>query len=128
MGSMLPALDILLNNLLRPTMQSYQFRQYESAARGLYNLNMFLNGYGVGQQLEEPQALPMNIRERATPGLDYRTYYDRNFPTVIKSVGIYIRQVLASLKNQHFIPSPNENDQTNDLEHLESVVAASLQS
>lgn len=116
MGSLLPALDILLNNLLRPTMQSYQFRQYESAAKGLYNLNMFLNGYGIGQVLQEPQSIPMDIHQRATPWADYRTYYDRNFPTVIKSVGIYIRDVLKSMKNQHFIPEPSPNDQTNDME------------
>lgn len=127
MGSLLPALDILLNNLLRPTMQAYSFRNYEYAARSLYNLNMFLNGYGVGQVLEEPHALPMNTHQRASPGADYRTYYDRNFPTVIKSVGMYIRQVLASMKNQHFIPKQNDNDQTNNMDDIEKLVEQSLQ-
>jgi hypothetical protein len=96
MGSKLPAVDILLVNYMKPMITAYNFGHYEVAAKDLFFLNMFLNGYGEGVELKMPQSRPVGIHQRQRPDHDFKIYYERNCGAVMKALGLYIREVLDS--------------------------------
>jgi hypothetical protein len=105
MGSMLWAVDQLLNNMIRPMFNAYQFKDYESAANILQQLNEFLVGYGEGiDDLPKFDNVAVDVRDRMSPQLYYKQYYEMYSRDVLKQMGIYVRKVLDKVKLQNLYP------------------------
>lgn len=101
MGSLLWGMDNLLNDMVRPMTNAYQFKDYLTAAHMLRQLNMFLVGYGEGVDLPKFEPLNIDVYDRRTPEKYYKDYYDEYSEVVFKSMGIYIREMLDQIQHQN---------------------------
>lgn len=115
MGSKIWAVDIILQSLFHPMLNAYTFDQYEKAAKLLFLLNSFLVGYGEGVDLPPVKAIMLGIKDRGTPDGDYKRYFNKYAPIVLKSMGMYIKSVLDALKNQIYIPKGEYKEGDDDL-------------
>lgn len=106
MGSMLFSSDMLLNDMIRPMTNAYQFKDYETACNLLVQLNNFLLGFGTGvEDLPAFVKMSFDIQDRVSPGLYFKNYYEKYASDVLKCVGIYQRTVLDKIKVQNMFPS-----------------------
>ncbi len=99
MGSMLWAVDMLMNDMIQPMFKAYTYNQYDKAANLLQQLNSFLNGYGEGiEDLPKFELVCTDIHDRTNPQGYYQNYYETYSQDVLKCMGIYIRKVLDQIK------------------------------
>lgn len=105
-------------------LNAYTFDQYEKAAKLLYLLNSFLVGYGEGVDLPEVKSILLTIKDRGSPDADFKRYFNKYAPIVLKSMGMYIKSVLDALKNQIYIPKGEykEGDDALTIEGVENVL------
>ncbi len=100
MGSMLWAVDMLMNDMIQPMFRAYTYNQYDKAANLLRQLNSFLCGYGEG--ITNLPAFEDNvivdIQDRVNPQAYYQHYYETYSNDVLKHMGQYIKKVLESIK------------------------------
>jgi hypothetical protein len=100
MGSMLWAVDMLMNDMIQPMFKAYSYNQYDKAAHLLKQLNSFLCGYGEG--IDDLPAFADNvivdIHDRINPQAYYQNYYETYSQDVLKHMGQYIKKVLESIK------------------------------
>jgi hypothetical protein len=111
MGTKLWAVDIILNNLMRPMINAYIFGNYQIACGLLYQLNAFLVGYGQGTDLPTPKSIQLGIMDRTFPGRDYQRYYNMHSPTVLKGMGMYIASVLKTIETKKFMPVDTDTEE-----------------
>src|SRR5437867_3648876 len=104
MGNRIPAVDMLINDIIRPMLNAYAFGQYEQACNLLVQLNSFFLGFGEGVDLPIPRSICDDILSRSTPTRDYKIYYNKYSQAVFKKLGKYIREVLDSLPKQYYVP------------------------
>ena len=99
---MLLSSDMLLNDMIRPMTNAYQFSDYEKACHLLVQLNDFLLGFGSKFAIEDLPTFENNIvtdiHDRMNPSLYYKNYYEQYARLVLKSVGMYQREVLNKIK------------------------------
>ena len=102
MGSKLWAVDIILNDIIRPMIQAYTMHQYSTASNLIYQLNSFFIGYGVGiLDMKEPVIKDSTFQGIITQDDFYRTYYEFYSPIVMKSMGKYISDVIRKLDEEN---------------------------
>ncbi len=100
MGSMLWAVDMLMNDMIQPMFKAYSYNQYDKACNLLRQLNSFLQGYGEGiDDLPEfEDNVIVDIRDRTNPQAYFQNYYETYSKDVLKCMGMYIKRVLESIK------------------------------
>ena len=99
MGSLLWGVDMLLNDLVRPMLNAYQFKDYETAANLVRQLNDFLVGYGEGiDDLPPFDNVFIDIHDRVNPQIYYKDYYEEYSGLVLKSMGHTIKTVLNDIR------------------------------
>lgn len=99
MGSMLWAVDMLMNDMIQPMFKAYSYNQYDKAANLLRQLNSFLCGYGEGiDDLPAFEHISVDIYDRTNPQAYYQNYYETYSNDVLKHMGQYIKKVLEAIK------------------------------
>ena len=98
MGTKLWSGDMIVNDMIRPMFNAYQFKDYETACNLLFQFNNFLLGFGNGiTDLPQAEYHPTTTRERRMPDNYYKNYYERYSPLLMKKVGKYIQDVLVAI-------------------------------
>lgn len=110
MGSKLFAADMILNDMIKPMNNAYQFKDYPTACGFLDALEKFLKGYGEGisDMPPKPEVFDNNssdILSRTTRGNDYnarcKRYFEKYYPIVMQRVGLYIKAVLDAIERDN---------------------------
>lgn len=102
MGSMLLSSDMLLNDMIRPMTNAYQFSDYEKACTMLIQLNDFLLGFGSKFAIEDMPEFENNIvtdiHDRMNPNIYFKNYYETYARAIFKGVGMYQKYILDKIK------------------------------
>ena len=105
MGSMLWAVDMLLNDMIRPMFNAYQFKDYETAANLLQQLNKFLIGFGSGvSDLPVFNRMGVDVHDRLIPQNYFKKYYETYSQDVLVCMGKYVKDTLSQIKLYNQFP------------------------
>ena len=98
MGNRIWAVDMILNDMMKPMFQAYAFNQYKVCAQLLWQLNCFLKGYGTGvdgmgaPDLEDDSAITLASQDGY-----FQNYYELYCPLTMVAMGKFIKDVLESV-------------------------------
>ncbi len=99
MGSVVWSADTLIISYLQPSIFSFNNEKYREAAILLDGLNSFFIGFGVGiEGLKAPVSHASDMKNELNKVTYSRGWFETNFPLVSKSMGIYLRETLDTIK------------------------------
>lgn len=99
MGSVVWSADTLIISYLQPSIFNFNNEKYREAAIILDGLNNFFVGFGVGiTDLKTPVSHSTNMRNELNKVTYSREWFEMNFPMISKSMGIYLRETLDTIK------------------------------
>ncbi len=99
MVSVVWSADTLIISYLQPSIFNFNNEKYREAAIILDGLNQFFIGFGVGiEKLTAPVSHSTDMRHELGKVTYSREWFERNFPLISKSMGIYLRETLDTIK------------------------------
>lgn len=98
MGNRIFAVDMIINDFLRPMNQAYQFHDYRVACQLLFNLNAFLRPFSAGiKNLPDPTPPRDTLRDELKADERLRQYFEMYSDRVLLALGRGIKQELIKV-------------------------------
>lgn len=95
MGNLIPAVDMIVNDFIRPINQAYAFHDYRTASQLAYTLNNFLVVQGLGvKDLPDPTPKRNNLRDELLLDVRFQNWFEEYYDKIIKALGHGIGQRL----------------------------------
>lgn len=100
MGNRIFAVDMIINDFLRPMNQAYGFHDYRTACQLCYNLNQFLLPFGAGiKDLPDPTPPNEDMNGELKTDLWFEDWFEEYSDKVMLMMGVGIRKELVAVIN-----------------------------
>ena len=88
MGNLIPAVDMIVNDFIRPINQAYAFHDYRTASQLAFTLNNFLVVQGLGvKNLPDPTPNKDDFGGELSTDKFFQDWFEEYYDKIIKALG-----------------------------------------
>jgi hypothetical protein len=98
MGNRIPAVDMIVNDFIRPINQAYAFHDYRTASQLTFVLNSFLRSMGFGiKDLPDPTPPKEDFEGELKTDAFFQEWFEEYYDKVMKMFGYAIKRELVTV-------------------------------